>query len=392
MGTGLASLVVLMTAYVGATGYLIYRDDLLGAAVSRQVRMQYAYEERIAALRQELDRLTSRHVVQTETVEQQLGTLLDQQAQIESRQAQLDQLVAKARGAGVDVGGEGADTAGLRPSDEESSSGAPQDDVEPLSYLAPSSGNKDPISAILLKPRKVAGETTNIRPILAGVRSALNGVDAAQSNGLDALTVAAEKAADRISAALMPLGVSMPAQPDEEGEAEGGPFVPTAGLHFVERTAILNRTLDDIQSLRQAASVIPLGVPVAARHISSGFGFRVDPFLKRPAFHAGLDFVASAGTTVRATAPGTVSFAGWNGGYGQMIEIEHTVGLTTRYGHLSKILVSVGDVVAEGTPIGRVGSTGRSTGPHVHYETRRDGEAVNPATYLAAGRLLRAGL
>ena len=95
--------VLLLTAYVGATAYLVYRDDLVGAAVSRQVSMQYAYEERIAALRSELDRLTSRHVVQTEGVEQQLAALLEQQAMIEQRQSTLDGIVERAQAAGVDV-------------------------------------------------------------------------------------------------------------------------------------------------------------------------------------------------------------------------------------------------------------------------------------------------
>ena len=98
-----AFFVLLLTAYVGATAYLVYRDDLVGAAVSRQVSMQYAYEERIAALRSELDRLTSRHAVQTEGVEQQLARLLEQQNLIQSRQATLDEIVGRARAAGVDV-------------------------------------------------------------------------------------------------------------------------------------------------------------------------------------------------------------------------------------------------------------------------------------------------
>jgi murein DD-endopeptidase MepM/ murein hydrolase activator NlpD len=83
-----------------------------------------------------------------------------------------------------------------------------------------------------------------------------------------------------------------------------------------------------------------------------------------------------------------VVFAGWSGGYGYMVEIRHAAGLTTRYGHLSAILVEKGATVSAGTPVGRVGNTGRSTGPHLHYETRRDGEPVNPAIYLAAGRAL----
>jgi murein DD-endopeptidase MepM/ murein hydrolase activator NlpD len=127
-------------------------------------------------------------------------------------------------------------------------------------------------------------------------------------------------------------------------------------------------------------------MPLNAEVVSSGYGYRVDPFLNRRAFHTGLDFPAPAGTLVRATASGTVAAAGWDGGYGQMVEVRHQNGIATRYGHLSAILVSEGVVIEAGTPIGRVGSTGRSTGPHLHYETRRDGETVNPRIFLAAGR------
>jgi murein DD-endopeptidase MepM/ murein hydrolase activator NlpD len=165
--------------------------------------------------------------------------------------------------------------------------------------------------------------------------------------------------------------------------------MPATGLHFVEHTALLSRALDDIDSLRETALEMPVGMPVRAEYVSSGFGLRVDPFLKRPAFHSGLDLVASMGTTVYAAAPGRVVKAGRNGGYGKMVEIEHADGMITRYGHLSKILVTAGMPVDAGMPIGQVGSTGRSTGPHLHYETRRNGEAVNPSIYLKAGKALR---
>ncbi|WEF53117.1 M23 family metallopeptidase [[Pseudomonas] carboxydohydrogena] len=101
--------------------------------------------------------------------------------------------------------------------------------------------------------------------------------------------------------------------------------------------------------------------------------------------HTGLDFRASTGDPVRATADGKVTSAGWSGGYGRMVEIDHGNGLATRYGHLSQIDVKVGDVVKIGEVVGEVGSTGRSTGPHLHYETRINGEAVDPQRFLRAG-------
>ena len=105
--------------------------------------------------------------------------------------------------------------------------------------------------------------------------------------------------------------------------------------------------------------------------------------------HTGLDFRSSIGDPVRATANGTVDTAGWNGGYGKMVEIDHGNGFSTRYGHLSEIEVKVGQHVKIGQIIGRVGSTGRSTGPHLHYETRIDGDAVDPQKFLRAGLAAR---
>jgi murein DD-endopeptidase MepM/ murein hydrolase activator NlpD len=118
---------------------------------------------------------------------------------------------------------------------------------------------------------------------------------------------------------------------------------------------------------------------------TSGFGVRSDPFLRDPAMHTGLDFRADIGEPARATAAGTVTIAGRNGGYGNMVEVDHGNGFATRYAHLSAIDVEVGQTVRIGQIVGKTGSTGRSTGPHLHYETRVDGEAVDPQKFLRAG-------
>jgi murein DD-endopeptidase MepM/ murein hydrolase activator NlpD len=131
---------------------------------------------------------------------------------------------------------------------------------------------------------------------------------------------------------------------------------------------------------------VPVRKPVPGEiDTTSGFGMRVDPFLHVPAMHTGLDFRGETGEAIRATAAGTVTHTGWSGGYGKMVEIDHGNGLSTRYGHLSSIDVEVGHSVRSGQIVGRMGSTGRSTGPHLHYETRIDGEAVDPQRFLRAG-------
>jgi murein DD-endopeptidase MepM/ murein hydrolase activator NlpD len=133
---------------------------------------------------------------------------------------------------------------------------------------------------------------------------------------------------------------------------------------------------------------VPLTTPVSGPSFekTSGFGARVDPFTGRYAFHPGLDFAGPTGAIVRSTAPGTVVWADVKGSYGKMVEINHGYGIHTRYAHLSSILVQVGARVGEGAPVGKLGSTGRSTGPHVHYEIWYDDVVRNPRNFIEAGR------
>jgi len=131
---------------------------------------------------------------------------------------------------------------------------------------------------------------------------------------------------------------------------------------------------------------VPVRKPVVGEvDMSSPFGMRMDPFVRGPAIHTGIDLRGATGDPVRATANGTVTTASVQGGYGKMVELDHGNGFATRYGHLSEIDVKVGQTVRIGDTIGRIGSTGRSTGPHLHYETRVEGEAVDPQKFLRAG-------
>lgn len=126
------------------------------------------------------------------------------------------------------------------------------------------------------------------------------------------------------------------------------------------------------------------GNPVHSGYLSSTFGTRIDPFHGTLAFHKGIDFAGPEGADIVATGAGIVVLAGEQTGYGDMVEISHGDGISTVYAHASKVYVRVGDIVREGQPLARLGSTGRSTGPHVHYEVRRNGVPIDPATYLAA--------
>ena len=128
---------------------------------------------------------------------------------------------------------------------------------------------------------------------------------------------------------------------------------------------------------------MPSRLPVEGAELVSLFGNREDPLTGRRAFHSGLDFAAVSGTTIHAAAGGTVTYAGVRHDYGWVVELDHGNGLTTRYAHASRLLVKVGDLVMPGDPIAAVGSTGRSTGPHLHFEVMRNGEATDPRRYLA---------
>jgi len=122
--------------------------------------------------------------------------------------------------------------------------------------------------------------------------------------------------------------------------------------------------------------------PTGFRRITSNFGYRSDPFGGFNALHTGLDIAGDYGSPIQATADGIVELAGWDGGYGNSVVISHGNGLSTRYGHMSDIKVKVGQTVKKGETIGLMGSTGRSTGTHVHYEILKNGVPVNPISYL----------
>ena len=136
--------------------------------------------------------------------------------------------------------------------------------------------------------------------------------------------------------------------------------------------------------MERALAAIPTSMPAAVMLMSSGFGYRSDPFTGAGAMHNGLDFKGPVGTPILAAAEGKVTAAGHQGGYGNTIEITHPNGLLTRYAHLSGFNVSLGQRVGRGVQIARMGSTGRSTGSHLHFEVRLNGQAINPRKFLEA--------
>ena len=173
--------------------------------------------------------------------------------------------------------------------------------------------------------------------------------------------------------------------PAEGGK--GGPFDSKGDPTFKQ----LFSSWKKLDSLQNGAIAIPSEKPVRTGAFTSGYGVRSDPFQGRAAMHAGIDLSGPVGTPIYATADGTVSTAGWNsGGYGKLVKIDHGRGIETRYGHLSSINIQAGQHVTRGQIIGRMGSTGRSTGSHLHYEVRIDGRAVNPIPFMKSTDYLMA--
>ena len=346
---------------VATATYFAFRDDLLRSVVARQHEQQYAYEDRIAELRARIDRTTSRQLLDQEQFEQKLDDLLRRQATLESRAAALGGIA------------DPITTGSIRPAARRLDRGS---SLEP--DLAPGSRKGD--------------KRADMDSKLSRIEASLDRVERRQTAALARMQERYEGKARKLRSVLADLGLTL----DTRTPASGGPFVPVKlpgeGNGF-ERTLVrVNIARAQAEQLSRTLVSVPVRVPVSGDiDISSGFGVRMDPFLHLAAMHTGIDFRGNAGDPVHATAAGTVTTAGWSGGYGKMVEIDHGNGLSTRYGHLSQIEVNVGDKVRLGQIVGRLGSTGRSTGPHVHYETRIDGEAVDPQKFLNAGAKLNGG-
>jgi murein DD-endopeptidase MepM/ murein hydrolase activator NlpD len=229
------------------------------------------------------------------------------------------------------------------------------------------------------------------------LQKSLDRVEARQTTALKSLEESYDAKVRRMHGVLTDIGID-PGKIASRGtgEAIGGPFVaarPPADAGTFERQ-IYRVSIARAQAARltQTLGSVPVRKPVMGEvDLSSGFGVRIDPFIRAPAMHTGLDFRGDPGDPVRVTANGKVTVAGWFGGYGKMVEVDHGNGFVTRYGHLSSIDTRVGQTVRTGQIVGRMGSTGRSTGPHLHYETRVDGEAVDPQKFLRAGARLGSG-
>lgn len=378
----LAGGATLLVLWAGAATWLVAtRDDLAQRVFVRETELQYRYEDRISALQNELERAVTQNLVERNGVTTRLEGVARRQADIENRQAWLGRLAERLPAEkSIDP----------MPGAERSAGGASLALTKPAPVSEPFALRLGDVPPAVEPPKQPA------RDRLSLIEGALDGIGVSEIRLVEDLRRTAQARLSRLRSAINATGFD--ADRMALPKAAGGPLVPlppsarNTGA-FGPLAAELEATFDELDRLTAVTRAIPLGRPLAGElEMTSPFGYRLDPFTRSAALHTGTDFRAESGSPVRATAGGKVTAAEYTGGYGNMVEIDHGGGFVTRYGHLSAFSVSPGERVNAGEIVGRVGSTGRSTGSHLHYETRINGEPVNPLRFLDAGTQLAGAL
>lgn len=420
-----------LSVWAGFTGwYVLRKDDLANRLIIRETVRQYAYEDRIAALRSEIDRLSSRALLDQDSVEARVSELTTRQSQLESRHAVVAMLADNMQSIGEttsstarqgairnapvttrsserpnllrDILGQNSNVKETTGNDIPGLTGfAPVGTAKPM----PSPENLPSPDALPLRgvdrkqvrwqaPEEPETREQKIGGAITSLTAAIDQTQMQQVKAVSDLEAMLTRATSRYRNVIADvqldpdrLTVPLGAQP-----AQGGPFIPVvidpkAGA-FEAAVFRIQPKISQFARLKKAVHALPLRrpMPTGDGDMTSNFGYRIDPFTRSPAMHGGIDFKAEQGAAIRSTGAGKVVTAEYSGGYGNMVEIDHGNDIFTRYGHMSAILVSEGQVIQPGTVIGRVGSTGRSTGPHLHYETRVGSEAVDPTRFIRAGQ------
>lgn len=388
----------------GVIGYQVMQSGMMAKVNAGRTEVALQYEDRIDRLRAEIERLNSRQLVDRESVEIQVMDVLRRQHDLTQRHTIVADLVARAESVGIYLNtgqpvpaqkpaidaGQIASTGKDDPFAMGGESEIISEPVKALGLRDASSKTFDPLSVLQSdRPAAEADVKKNAekRAALDAIRANISEMGTESTAAVDAITVATEGRIEDILDITTPLVPGLKKAVDQT-IALGGPFEPLTQAGFADRLNRANTALKVLKRIKFAALRLPVKKPVRNGKLSSSYGPRMDPFLKRLAMHSGLDFKAPYGARVYATAPGTVVFAGWKGGYGKLVEIRHANGFVTRYAHLSKIRSTEGAHVVAGDVIGNIGSTGRSTGPHLHYEVRRNDRPTNPASFLKAGEKL----
>ena len=363
--------VLMFLALLLGSGYLYLKDDLLSASISRQMHMQHAYEDRITSLRAQVDLITSRQLLDQRAVETRVSELMKRQSELQVLQGEVNKVTKRA--SSISVFSPTPKTSKKKPNVKTKGLrlGSLTGSTSP--FVGQSSATVD-FNTVAAAPK-----------VFDTMEASLLNSKKQHLARVQQLKRKTDQKARKLASILSREGIRVP-----KDLAVGGPLIELkSGSTLLDSVQALDNSLDIFEKVRRAANSLPHGSPVPGQKISSRFGSRKDPFTGRTAVHGGLDFRAKRGVRVYATAAGKITKAGRMGGYGKIVEIDHGGGITTRYAHLSRIKVKVGQRIKRGHRIGNVGSTGRSTGPHLHYEVRRKGRVLNPIHYVRLAKRLK---
>jgi murein DD-endopeptidase MepM/ murein hydrolase activator NlpD len=386
--TGLTLLLAGLFWLAFSTINIAFKDQLLALRERGMYDARLEYEDRIAAMRQEVDRLNDRLLIdQGEYLSQvdQVKTEIERLVERHKRLVEFFRQSVAAAGEGeAQPGPELPDV--LRKPVEEGPADSHGDQSTLL--LRPYKGglNEFDFTEQYAAPFRTAEEAA--RP-LGEIKSMLGNYQRMEVALMDEALDHAERRVARAGKIFKKLGIDdkMVVANSDHQIAAGGPLIPVMPSGestdpTLERLEKILEAHEAYEKMKYEALQLPLQVPLTTiSRMTSGFGIRRDPFRHTIAMHAGVDFKSDLNSAVYATADGKVNIAGWEGAYGRMVEIVHDNGVATRYAHLNSITVAVGDRVKRGDMVGRLGNTGRSTGPHLHYETRVRGRAVDPVQF-----------
>ncbi|RVC93637.1 M23 family metallopeptidase, partial [Mesorhizobium sp. M2A.F.Ca.ET.017.03.2.1] len=331
LGSALAAIAI---GYLLATSYLVLRDDLIGATTARQARMQQAYEDRISALRAQVDRITSRQLLDQQLMETKVSELLARQTQLSERHGRLGPILERAEN---EVGDAPAAGAAAAKRDEPAEITGSLSQAPTYSVASLSAGDTRPFSLWSTRSNPLDGETAADRAdkLFVSINASLKAIESQQLSRITTLADSAYKNADAITQALEAAG--LPVDSELNKSDVGGPLVPLdPRLVFDSKVKELDEALDALDGVKKEARKLPLANPAPGHPVTSPFGVRTDPILGSAALHTGMDFRAPIGMPAKVTAAGIVTRAGWAGGYGRMVEVDHGNGFATRYGHLSE--------------------------------------------------------
>ncbi|AGA64370.1 Peptidase, M23/M37 family [Liberibacter crescens BT-1] len=336
----------------------------MAAITAHQTQVEYDYEDRIAALRAQVDRITSRQLMDQRLIEEKVNTLIAHQDALNARKPILKNMLL------------------LKETNNT--------DKDLLKSKLADIINDNNHSPYILNQEETVGNRIDYK--FSKLTLFLKKAEQQQNKEIELFTKKTEEMTHDIFSILEKIGLNTEFR--KSSSAVGGPFlIPEEDqpLSPFEKKKFhnLDHALQEFSKIQTLLSPMPLEHPAEGKYITSGFGNRIDPFFKRIAMHSGVDFLFLKGEPVIATGNGKIIFANPSGGYGNLVEIEHGAGITTRYGHLSRILVKKGDIIKAKQIIGLAGSTGRSTATHLHYEVRIYDKAINPLEYINAGIKLR---